>query len=258
MKDKARLREPISLSVMGVVRSGKSYGSISIATFLMACFGKQFGIEYICANAFEFLEKLKTMPEEKLKNSCFLIDEDKQSVYGVGSVAKKMKLTDIANIIALNNVSTISLNPSVWADKSCMYGIRVFGRCFSTKTIRCMLYNTQEHGHGGELPLGLLYIPSFMVFLPKPYADELEKAYLEKKKEWINLEMREGQDVLYEIKKKSAESFMRDKQYLELKKRGERETYIGLRLGSEWTKNEIEQIYEITKLLEKGINLDKE
>ena len=258
LKDKARLREPISLSVMGVVRSGKSYSSISIATFIMACYGKLFGIEYICANAFEFLEKLKTMPQEKLKDSCFLIDEDKQAIYGVGSVAKKMKLTDIANIIAINNISTISLNPISWANKDCMYGLRIFGRCFKTKTVRCMLYNLQEKGRGGELPLGNLYIPSFVVFLPEPYASKLEKEYLQKKNEWVNLEMREGQDVLYEIKKKSAESFMRDKQYLELKKRGEKETYIGLKLGSEWTKNEIEQIFEITRLLEKGINLDKD
>lgn len=233
--------------------SGKSYGSVSIASFLMGCFEKRFGIDYICANSFEFLEKLKTMPQERLKDSCFLIDEDKQTLYGIGSTAKKMKLTDVANIIAINNISTISLNPMTWSNKEAMYGIRVFGRCFKTKTIRCMLYNLQEKGKGGELPLGCIYLPIFTVFLPKEYAEKLEKQYLEKKNEWVRGEMKGSGDVFYEIKRKSAESFMRDKNYLELKKRGEKEAYIGIKLGSEWTKGEIHEIFEITKLIEKGM-----
>lgn len=253
LKDKAKLHEPISLSVMGVVRSGKSYGFISVASFLMACYKKLFGIDYVCANAFEFLEKLKVMPEEKLKDSCFLIDEEKQTIYGIGSIAKKMKLSDVQNIVAINNISTIMINPITWANKEAMYGLRIFGRCFKTKTIRCMLYNLQAGGKQSELPMGNVYIPIFTAFLPKDYAEELERLYLEKKKEWVRGEMKGEGDVLYEIKKKSAESFCRDKNYLKLKKRGEKETYIGLKLGSEWTKSEISEIYQITKLLEEGI-----
>jgi len=253
LKDKTKLREPIFLAVMGVVRSGKSYISISIATFLMACYGKLFGIEYICANAFEFLEKLKTMPQEKLKDSCFLIDEEKQGIYGVGSIAKKMKLTDVQNIIAINNISTISLNPISWANKEAMYGIRVFGRCFKTKTVRCMLYNLQEKGRGGELPLGVLYIPIFTAFLPKDYALKLEKEYLEKKNAWVMQEQRGEGDVLYEIKRKSAESFCRDKKFLEIKRKAEKLVYISLKLGSEWTKGECDEIFQITKLIQQGV-----
>lgn len=253
LKDKSRLHEPIFLSVMGVVRSGKSYISVSIATFIMACYGKLFGIEYICANAFEFLEKLKTMPQEKLKDSCFLIDEEKQGIYGVGSIAKKMKLTDVQNIIAINNISTISLNPISWANKESMYGLRVFGRCFNTKTVRCMLYNLQEKGRGGELPLGNLYIPIFTIFLPQPYASQLEKEYLEKKNTWVMQEQRGEGDVLYEIKRKSAESFCRDEKFLEIKTKDEKIVYIALKLGSEWTKGECDEIFQITKLIQRGI-----
>jgi len=253
LKDKARLREPIHLSVMGVVRSGKSYSAISICAFLMALFNKKFTIDYIVGNAMEFLERLRTMPEEKLKNSCFLIDEEKSTMFNLGSIAKKTKLQDVQNIIAINNISTVMINPISWQNKEANYGLRNFGRCFKTKTCRLMLYNLMEKGRGGELPLGNVYIPIFTAFLPKSYADELEKAYLEKKNEWVRGEMRGEGDVLAEIRKKSAESFMRDKKYLELKKRGEKEAYIGIRLGSEWTKGETQQIYEITKLIEKGI-----
>lgn len=233
--------------------SGKSYSSISICVFIMALFGKKFTIEYIVGNAMEFLEKLRTMPEEKLKDSCFLIDEEKTAIFNLGSIAKKTKLQDVQNIIALNNISTISLNPISWANREASYGLRVFGRCFSTKTTRCMLYNLMEKGRGGELPLGNVYIPSFVVFLPKPYADELEKEYLTKKKEWVRGEMRGEGDILAELRKKSAESFCRDEKFNSLTKKGEKITYISLKLGSEWTKGEVEQIYEITKLLNRGI-----
>jgi hypothetical protein len=252
LQDKARLKEPVHISCLGQTRSGKSYTMIGLATYQMACYGKRFGIDNICANAFEFLEKLKSMPEEQLTNSCFLIDEEKQSVYGVGSIAKKMKLTDVQNIIAINNISTIMLNPITWANKEAMYGLRTFGRCFKTKTCRMMLYNLQEKGKGGELPMGNIYMPIFPAFLPKTYADELEKAYLDKKKEWVRGEMRGEGDVLYEIKRKSAESFCRDRKFLDLKKKNERIAYISYRLGSEWTKGECEEIFQLTKLIQAG------
>jgi len=232
--------------------SGKSYIALSIATFLMACYGKRFTIDYVCANSYEFIEKLKVMPQEKLDNTCFVIDEAKQSVYGIGSIAKKMKITDVANIIAIRGISTISLSPNMWSNKESFYGLRLFGRDFNTKTCRMMLYNLQAGGHQSETPMGNLYLPIFTAFLPKDYAKELEKAYLEKKNAWVLQEQRGEGDVLYEISRKSAESFARDKTYKELTKRAEKETYIGAKLGSEWTHSEIKQIYELTKLIEKG------
>jgi len=255
LRDKARLREPIHLSIMGQVRSGKSSIAISIAVFLMACYGKKFTIDYICANAYEFIEKLKVMPQDKLDNTCFVIDEQKQSVYGVGSIAKKMKITDVANIIAIRGISTISLNPQTWANKESFYGLRLFGKDFKTKTCRMMLYNLQAGGKQSELPMSNLYIPIYNVFLPKDYAEELNKAYLEKKNAWVLNEQRGEGDVLGEIKKKSAQSFIRDKQFLQLRKKNEKLTYITQKLGSEWTKGEVEEIYQITKLIEQGIDL---
>lgn len=253
LKDKAKLREPLHISIMGVVRSGKSYIAISLATFLMACFGKKFNVDYICANAYEFIEKLKSMPQDKLDNTCFVIDESKQSVYGVGSIAKRMKISDVQNIIAIRGISTISLTPNTWGNKESFYGLRLFGRCFKTKTCRAMLYNLQAGGKQSELPMGNVYLPIFTAFLPKEYAEELEKKYLEKKNEWVLNEQRGEGDVLFEIKKRTAESFCRDSKFLELAKKNEKLAYISYRLGSEWTKGEIEQVFELVKLMEKGI-----
>lgn len=252
LKDKARLREPVHISVMGATRGGKSYTSISIATFLMACFGKIFTIDYICGNSVEFLEKLKKMPQEQLRDSCFLIDEEK-TMYGYGSIAKKMNLQDVNSIIAINNISTINLNPLSWNQgKSSNYGIRLFGRCFSTFTTRSMLYDLQVGGRQSESPMGNLYIPIFTHFIPQPYASQLEKEYLSKKNEWVMEEQRGNSDVLSELRRKSAESFVRDKMFLKITKKKEQLSYIINKLGSSWTSKECEDILTLTSLLKQG------
>jgi len=181
IKDKVRLKEPIHLSVMGSVRGGKSMAMITLCIIHQACRGKKFSIDFVCANSYEFIEKLKSFPENKLNGSIFLIDEEKQAVYNIGSVAKKMKIEDVQNIIAINNISTIMINPVSWANKNAMYGLRAFGRCFKTKTTRLMLYNLQEKGKGGELPMGNIYLPIFTQILSKEDSEKLEKDYLKKK-----------------------------------------------------------------------------
>ncbi len=252
IKDKVKLREPIHISVIGATRSGKSYTMITVCYLIMALYDKRFTMDYICGNAYEFIEKLKVMPEEDLMDSVFLIDEEKMTVFGVGSIAKKMKIADVQNIIAINNISTIMLNPSSWANKEATYGLRTFGRCFETKTVRMMLYNLSEKGKGGEMPMGMIYLPIFTEVLKKDYADKLEKEYLAKKNAWVKQEMRGEGDVLAEIKKTSAKGFIKDDNFLDLKSKGLRITYINQKMGSEWTKTEIEEIESITRLLRQG------
>lgn len=252
IKDKVKLREPIHISVIGATRSGKSYTMITVCYLIMALYNKRFTMDYICGNAYEFIEKLKVMPEEDLMDSVFLIDEEKMTVFGVGSIAKKMKIADVQNIIAINNISTIMLNPSSWANKEATYGLRTFGRCFGTKTVRMMLYNLSEKGKGGEMPMGMIYLPIFTEVLEKEYADRLEKEYLAKKNAWVKQEMRGEGDVLAEIKKTSAKGFVKDSKYLDLKSKTLRITYINQKMGSEWTKTEVEEIESITRLLRQG------
>jgi hypothetical protein len=174
MKDKAKLHEPLHLSVIGKTRSGKSYSSMSIAVIHALLNAKLFDIRYLCGNSYEFIEKLKDLDEEDLLNSIFLIDEEKKGVFSAGSIARKTKILDVQNIIAINNISTISLTPDRWSNESADYGLRSFGRCFKTKSVRFMLYNLQEGGRGGSLPLGMVYIPIFTKLMPEKHAKILE------------------------------------------------------------------------------------
>lgn len=253
LRDKVRLREPVSLAMMGNVRTGKSYIGISICAIHQAFSNRKFSVDYICANAMEFLEKLQNFPEDKLKDRIFLIDEQKIGIYGVGSIAKKVKIQDVQNIVAINNISTIMINPISWANKEANYGLRSFGRCFNTKTCRLMLYNLQEKGAGGELPLSCIFIPIFVALLPKDYADEIEIAYLKKKNDWVKLELRGEGDILAELRKKSAENFIRDKNFLQITNKHLKLEYISQKLGSEWTTQECKSILDLTILLQQGL-----
>jgi hypothetical protein len=255
MKDKARLREPIHLAVIGQTRSGKSYSSISVCVVHSLLNGRVFDEHYICANSYEFVEKLKEMPEEDLINSMFLIDEQKNSVYSAGSIARKTKILDVQNIIAMNNISSISLTPDKWSNEQASYGLRSFGRDFKNKICRFMIYNLSESSRTG-LPLGMIYLPIFTNLLPEKFAKVLENKYLTKKKEWISAEMRGENDVVGLIHKKTAESLMRDDQFLGLKKKNERKIYIQQKLGSEWTGSEIEAVLQLTNMLRNGVKFD--
>lgn len=249
IKDKTRLHEPIHLSVMGVTRGGKSFTSISICIIHQAFYGRKFTIDYICANTVEFLEKIKSMPQELLKDRIFLVDEEK-NFFGVGSTAKRMKIQDTANIIAINNISTISLNPIKFANQDASYGIRIFGKCYKTKTCRGLIYNLTESKT--SLPLGTLFFPIFTALVPKEYADSIEKPYMEKKLKWVMREQRGENDVLVELRKNLAENFVRDKKFKEIKHKSEKLAYISWKLGSEFTVGEINSVYELTKLMEQG------
>jgi len=59
LKDKAKLKEPIHLSISGNIRGGKSHSAITIAYVLNLLYGRMMDVRYICANAFEFLVKNK-------------------------------------------------------------------------------------------------------------------------------------------------------------------------------------------------------
>jgi hypothetical protein len=254
IRDKTRLNEPIAISVMGGTRQGKSYSSISLAQYHQLQYGKLFTSDYVCANVHEYIEKLQTFPTNKLFNRIFLIDEQKQTIFGIGSIARKMKINDVMNITAINNISTIMLTPHQWQQGgSSDYGLRAFGKCRDSKTVRLMLYNLQESGgKSGSLPMGNIYLPIFTYFYPKRFGDIMEKEYLKRKHEWVNNERTSDNDVLSTLRKKTALQFVKDEKYQELKKKKERITYLELKLGSEWTSKELDSIEQITQLISKG------
>lgn len=255
LKDKAELHEPVHISITGIVRGGKSSIALTTAIFKTACHNNCYNIKYVCGNAMEYLEKLKSFSQEELSNSIFVVDEIKGAMYNIGSVAKRVKFQDVQNIIAINNISTIMISPTEIANEDAFYLLRVFGRCFKTNTVRLMLYNLQERGK--HVPMGMVYLPIYDKFLPEPFSSEFKKQYLEKKQKWVDDEQRGKGDILAEMRKNLAMKISKDKQFNILKVRDEKIAYISQLLGSEYTKAEIEDIFNLTKLLSKGIILKK-
>jgi hypothetical protein len=253
LRDKARLKEPISISCMGSTRGGKSYSMISIA-WLMNYYQKRImDAKYICGNALDFMDRLKQMQEDELMNSAFIVDEDKQSLFGQGSTAKKMKLLDISNIIAINNISTISICPTKFPRaESSSYGVRAFGRDFTQKVNRFMLYNLQEGERGSIRPLSMVYIPTFTKMLPKEISEKLEKEYLVKKNQWVMNEMRSTGDTFAELKKRIARIFFNDEIFNKITKKQEKLAYITAKLGGEYTKAEVDEILSMSNLYKQG------
>jgi hypothetical protein len=253
LKDKVRLKEPIHLSLMGVVRSGKSSLASTIGFLMMAMYGKLFSVEpFVTGNNIEFLENINGMSDEEARDTIFQIDEEK-SYFGLGSNAKKMKLLDVQNIIAKNNISTMSLCPTKFSNESANYGIRLFGRSFSTKTVRGMLYNLTESKM--SLPLGMIYFPIPSVILPEESFKKFDFEYQKKKDTWIQKERRGETDVMGELKRNTAKRFINDEQFLKLKKKDEKIVYLTLKMGAEWTRGEILEIYNLVKIYSQGINV---
>lgn len=249
LKDKTRLNEPVRLSIMGNVRSGKSFSGLSLCILHQAFYKKLFHPFFICSSAYEYLEKVQNTSPEKLTNRIFLIDEEKNT-FGIGSLARKTKLEDTQHIIAIRNISTIMLTPHSWQDRTADYGLRTMGRCFNIKVNRLMLYNLQEKSNG--LPMGNLYLPIFTELIKNEYGIWLEKKYLEKKNKWVNQEQQGTGDILETLKKKTAVNFIHDPKFMALKTKKQRLDYITLKMGSEWTSGEKEIIEGYTKLLKEG------
>jgi hypothetical protein len=266
ISDKARLKQPIQISTSGNMRGGKSESMMTVSAIHMALYGKIFTPEYICGNNIEFLEKIKEMPDEKIKNSIFQIDEEKQSMYSLGSYAKKTHFADFQNITAISNVSTIMICPNKVSNPDAMYSLRVFGKGIhkdkpllpdgspnyvTPRITKFMLYNLQGGDKSDSLPLGMVYIPNFQDIFPKEYTKPFMEEYLKTKNSWVQGELKGSDDVLAEMRLKIAKNFSHDETCMELKK-SERFSYISVKLGSGYTKSEIEDIVNLTSLLEKG------
>ncbi|CAK0770880.1 hypothetical protein CCP3SC1AL1_520022 [Gammaproteobacteria bacterium] len=248
--DKARLREPHHLSCIGQTRTGKSYSMLTITCFSNALYDKKTTINHISGNQYEFLQKVQKLPPEFSYNSTFQNDEDKGAIFGAGSVAKKLKLQDIQNIVAMSNISTIAICPTrLVSGGEAQYGFRTFGRDFKTRTVRFVMYNLQENSNS-HLPMSCIYIPIFTEVVP--YWQELENAYLQKKREWVQKEEMGQSDILGELKKRQAVIFSRNPKFRAIEHKKDKLTFISVTLGSEWTKNECEEILSMTELISQG------
>lgn len=317
---KSSKNEPVSIAIMGIQRGGKSYAAITIHAIMMILRGKKPNSRWILPDKNEYLKMLKLPPDE-VRATTFSIDEDKTAVFGTGSVARKMKLLDVQNIIAVNAISTIWIRPDEFSWSDSQYGLRVFGR-FEAKykdwdeweekskeffkkylkfggemdkkefekaqrncqikvdydiykngklsfqdfflvegqrrdyskmqLTRFMLYNLQESAKTG-LPLGMVYLPPFTE-LPELFEDveKFEKEYMTRKMTWVQQEQESSRDVLYKEKMKLAIQFSRDPSFLEKKSIRDKILYLGVMLGSEFTKADNEEVARLAVQIANG------
>lgn len=261
LQEKAQLNEPVHFSIMGGVRGGKSSSGICIGGMMSEARNKLYSINKIMSSEYEFLQTLKDNKFVEF-GDCFVIDESKQAVYGVGSTAKKVKIQDVQNIIAVNNISTIWIKPDGWSFEGAMYGLRAFGRgqfdkfgkALPMRINRFMLYNLQESSTGGSLPLGMLYIPHFADYLDN--GKELWQQYSDKKQKWVNEEMSGTADATMENMFKLAEKLTKNKHFSNLKKANEMEAFISTAVGSEMTRGEVKQLLTLCRLIRNGYTID--
>lgn len=250
LKKKCKLNEPVSLSIMGTVRGGKSSAAISLGAYLARERGVPFTIRNIVSDEFEYIESLKD--EGTVQGDVFVIDESKQTVYGVGSVAKRMKILDIQNIIAMKAISSIWIRPDRFSFEGAQYGLRAFGKAsnVSPRLVRFMLYNLQESRDG--TPIGMVYVPIFNDVDWIPDVEKLNKDYIDRKTAWVQQEQMGERDVLYKIKKQKIIEFMHDPKYQNMKRKKDREVYVRMKLGSEFTVSEIREICQAADMLSRG------
>jgi hypothetical protein len=296
LRDKARLREPISISVLGGTRTGKSTASTTLCAFMQHQYQKKFTINHILENEYAIAEAIKYISH----NESFLVDESKQSVYGSGSHAHQSKLKDIQNIIAVNCVNLVSLRPDKFTNElNASYGLRTFGRCsyvcnkcktqleleagriewdkkdkkfvlkkekvcpkcgetkdFNPRMTRFMLYNLMESRGSNYTPNGMIYLPHFADILE--YGEKLEREYLSKKQAWVEREQFGEADVLQNVKLKTAINLAKDPKIKEMRKKQEVFVYLSSKLGSEYTANEVREIQIMVSLVQRGILSEKE
>lgn len=253
--DRGRRRVITHLSMMGYMRAGKSYSSISVQAFYMAIYGKLITPAFIAPNQFRFLQAIKNMHLAVSANTMFLKDEDKEAVYGAGSLARRAKLQDVANITAKHNISTLSLCPTKMASEdNALYGLRALGQNTEHKVNRFMLYDLQE-GRFQHRPIACVYIPIFTAFLPDWYAQPLEEIYSKMKDEWIAEEIAGRNDQIAEIRQIRARELSTNETYCSLKKKGEKFAFATQILGSEFPKTEVIEIMDLAEIFKRGITI---
>lgn len=216
-------------------------------------YGKKFLIENVCSNQMDFLGKLPNAKD----NDIFVIDESKEAVFGIGSMAKKMKIYDAMNIIAKRNISTIWITPRKFNDTNAIYGLRTLGRAFKSKPrlTKFLLYNLLETDDTTGYPYGYVLIPHYAdVFT---YGKEFEKEYEAKKDVWILDEQQSEGNIMYEIQKKRAVQLLHNPMFSQVEKKKQKIVIAKSLLPSEFTTREIEDIVVMAEMIKEGImNID--
>ncbi len=249
IEDKQKLNEPVTLSLKGSVRSGKSTIAITIACKIAELNNKEFSVKNVCSDEYDFLSKVKDSED----NDVFVIDESKESVFGVGSMAKRMKIHDIQNIIAKKNISTLWITPRRFNDTNSDYGLQTIGRARNVKPNlgKLLLFNLMEGRGIFTPPFGFVILPIYKDVYS--YGQKLSDEYEALKDAWIEKEKESDTNIMYEIQKKRAIELNENPKYVSLEKIKDKSVYAKSVLPSEFTKVEIDEIVRLSKLIAEGV-----
>ena len=170
MEEYVRRAVVFRLAIMGETRSGKSEVAQTIAKTYSAMFDKAFAdgafkdvkvdipihpvkldTAHICMSQGEYLYKLKDDYSRGALSfgQCWIIDEHKSELRGIGSLAEYNELKDMNNIVAKYMQSEIWITPVKFLSYNTVFGLYVFKKDVKNRVNWCLAYKLMMTPDGG-------------------------------------------------------------------------------------------------------------
>lgn len=197
------------ISVMGQTRSGKSEVGSTISFYYTTIFNKffdkghfndldlledeniksgklDFNTFFVCDNQQVYKKRLKEHHQKgKLKyGQIWLIDENKDSTGGVGSMSEIIEMTNLNNIMAKFNQSEVYCQPLKFETRNCPYGLKVFKKDIPNRVNWCLLFSIDNDPSGAVVFKFLGWVK-----IPLHNNEDFRKKYNLLKNEWIAKEL---------------------------------------------------------------------
>src|SRR6056297_317016 len=179
-----------------------------------------FNNEYVAENQMTYKDKMtKKFKESKLMfGQIWQIDEDKESIGGLGSMSENLEMTNINNITAKFCQNEIWIQPRKFETRNTPFGLKVIKQDFKNRYNWCHLYLSDQDPAGGTYFkfLGWVCIP---LHTNELFRDE----YNAKKEDWIAEELKGGSDNRAKVRSETAEYIFENyPQYFEFNESGKR------------------------------------
>lgn len=214
------------ISIMGRTRIGKSEVGSTIAFWFVKAFNKfhnhdkfqdiksfikhekvnigklAFNTDYICENQMSYKERMtKKFKENKLMfGQIWQIDEEKESIGGLGSMSEEFEMTNINNITAKFCQNEIWIQPKRFETRNTPFGLKVIKQDFKNRYNWCHLYISDQDPAGGTFF-------KFMgwVCIPLHTNETFRAEYNDKKEDWIATELEGGSDNRAKLRSETAD-----------------------------------------------------
>ena len=236
MYDYIKKRQVWRLSIMGETRSGKSETASTICFMYKNYFNKlkkkghfkdndikknskllstylTFDIDYVRESQSDYIYTLREKHKNKVLKfgQIWQIDEDKESIGGLGSYSEDIELKNSNNIIAKFMQSEVWIKPSRILLRNSPYALYVYKKDEVNRINWSLLYKVQMTPHGG---IAFDFIG--WVYIPLHKNEEFRRLYNIKKNKWIDQEINGGGDKRLIERKKVAKLLSNDNVFAEM------------------------------------------